>query len=109
MTEGFEFAFNLLEAIQEKDVIGPEESAVNLPRSISDWVGGTRKHIMPFRQFFRLQPLISLTMSPCFMRFLTTSISTGSFHHLKHFELRSDYHNSRFSLHSITTQEVCLN
>jgi hypothetical protein len=36
ITESFDWAFNLIEVFNEKDCVSPEESAVNLPRTISD-------------------------------------------------------------------------
>jgi len=36
MTQGLDYSFRLLEALMEKVAIGPENSAVNLPRSVSD-------------------------------------------------------------------------
>ena len=36
MTQGMDYSLRLLEALVEHDAIGPEDSAVNLPRSVSD-------------------------------------------------------------------------
>jgi len=36
ITRGFSYAFRLLEALEEKDGVYPEEAAVQLPRSVSD-------------------------------------------------------------------------
>ncbi|KPA16916.1 ATPase domain protein, prokaryote domain protein, partial [Candidatus Magnetomorum sp. HK-1] len=41
MTKGFEQSMHLLESLQDKGVIYPEEEAVNLPRLVSDWDDST--------------------------------------------------------------------